>query len=94
MRRFFAVTTLALGIAYAGVLGLLYVKQRDLLYPRNPARAEIAAANLPGVEEVLLPSGHAPLVELVERPDAHTEQGRAPHPARPTRAGGPAEQRA
>lgn len=54
MRRFFAVTTLALGIAYAGVLGLLYVKQRDLLYPRNPARADVVVANLPGVEEVSL----------------------------------------
>ncbi len=54
MRRLLAIVALALAIAYAGVLGLLYVKQRDLLYPRNPARAEIAAANLPGVEEVWL----------------------------------------
>jgi len=36
------------------VLGLLYVKQRELLYPRNSARAEIASANLPGVEEAKL----------------------------------------
>ncbi|WP_332682057.1 alpha/beta hydrolase [Bosea sp. (in: a-proteobacteria)] len=39
-------------VAYVAMLGLLYVKQRELLYPRNPARAEIASANLPGVEEV------------------------------------------
>jgi fermentation-respiration switch protein FrsA (DUF1100 family) len=54
MRRLVAIVALVLACAYAGVLGLLYVKQRDLLYPRNPARAEIAAANLPGVEEVML----------------------------------------
>lgn len=54
MRRLLTIVVLALACAYAGVLGLLYVKQRDLLYPRNPARAEIAAANLPGVEEVSL----------------------------------------
>lgn len=54
MRRLLAIVAVALACAYAGVLGLLYVKQRDLLYPRNPARAEIAAANLPGVEEVRL----------------------------------------
>ena len=54
MRRLLAIVAVALACAYAGVLGLLYVKQRDLLYPRNPARAETAAANLPGVEEVRL----------------------------------------
>jgi fermentation-respiration switch protein FrsA (DUF1100 family) len=42
--------------AYLAVLGLLYVMQRDLMYPRNPARAEIAGANLPGLEETVLTS--------------------------------------
>jgi fermentation-respiration switch protein FrsA (DUF1100 family) len=40
--------------AYLAVLGLLYVMQRDLMYPRNPARAEITSANLPGIEETTL----------------------------------------
>ncbi|CAN7434046.1 alpha/beta fold hydrolase [Bosea sp. LjRoot90] len=40
--------------AYVAVLALLYVKQRDMLYPRNPARAETASANLPNVEEATL----------------------------------------
>lgn len=39
---------------YATMLGLLFVMQRDLMYPRNPARAAIAAADLPGVEETTL----------------------------------------
>jgi fermentation-respiration switch protein FrsA (DUF1100 family) len=42
--------------AYAAVLVLLYVKQRDLMYPRDPARADIAGLNLPGAEEVALTS--------------------------------------
>lgn len=41
-------------VLYLASLALLYVKQRELLYPRDPARADIAAANLPGVEEVPL----------------------------------------
>lgn len=41
-------------VLYLASLALLYVKQRELLYPRDPARANIAAANLPGVEEVPL----------------------------------------
>lgn len=40
--------------AYVAVLTLLYVQQREMMYPRNPARAEIASANLPGVEETVL----------------------------------------
>jgi len=49
--KFLAVGTLG---AYVAVLVLLYVQQRQLLYPRNPARAEIASANLPGAEETEL----------------------------------------
>lgn len=40
--------------AYVAVLALLYVKQRDLLYPRNPTRIDIATVDLPGVEETEL----------------------------------------
>jgi hypothetical protein len=40
--------------AYLAILGLLYAFQRELMYPRNPARAEIASADLPGVEETVL----------------------------------------
>jgi fermentation-respiration switch protein FrsA (DUF1100 family) len=43
----------ALGL-YVAALALLYVGQREMMYPRNPARAEIAAANLPGAEETML----------------------------------------
>lgn len=41
-------------ILYLAILGLLYVRQRDLMYPRNPARAETAGVNLPGLEETTL----------------------------------------
>lgn len=53
MRLLRWIALLALG-SYVAALALLYVMQRDLLYPRNPARAEVASANLPGVEEVAL----------------------------------------
>jgi pimeloyl-ACP methyl ester carboxylesterase len=54
MRRILKLLAVGALCGYVAVLALLYVKQRDLLYPRNPARAEIASANLPGVEEVML----------------------------------------
>lgn len=41
-------------VLYLTFLALLYVEQRELLYPRDPTRADIAAANLPGVEETTL----------------------------------------
>jgi hypothetical protein len=31
---------------YLGLLGLLFVRQRDLVFPRNPARADLAAGRL------------------------------------------------
>jgi fermentation-respiration switch protein FrsA (DUF1100 family) len=39
---------------YAAMLALLFVKQRDLMYPRNPARAETAGVDLPALEETTL----------------------------------------
>lgn len=46
---------LLLGLCgYLGLLGLLYVRQREMLYPRDPARADLAAAGLPAAEEVTL----------------------------------------
>lgn len=54
MRRILKLLVIGALCAYGGVLALLYVKQREMMYPRNPARAEIASANLPGVEEALL----------------------------------------
>lgn len=54
MRRILKLLLLGGLVAYAAVLALLYVKQREMMYPRNPARAEIATASLPGVEEAVL----------------------------------------
>lgn len=54
MKRLLAGVAIGLAGAYVAVLGLLYIKQRELLYPRNPARADIASVDLPGVEEVAL----------------------------------------
>lgn len=42
---------------YAALLCLLFVKQRELMYPRNPDRAEIAGVDLPGLEETTLAAG-------------------------------------
>ncbi|PTM41339.1 alpha/beta fold hydrolase [Bosea sp. 124] len=39
---------------YIGLLAVLYVRQRDLVFPRDPARAPIASAGLAGAEEVTL----------------------------------------
>lgn len=54
MRRILKLLALGAIGAYLAVLALLYVEQRSMMYPRNPARAEIASANLPGVEEATL----------------------------------------
>lgn len=54
MRRILKLLAIGALCAYGGMLALLYVKQREMMYPRNPARAEIASANLPGVEEATL----------------------------------------
>ncbi len=40
--------------AYLGLLALLFVRQRDLVFPRDPARADIAQAGLVGAQEVTL----------------------------------------
>ena len=39
---------------YVALLGLLFVKQRELMYPRNPVRAETAGVDLPALEETTL----------------------------------------
>ncbi len=44
-----------LGVAgYLAMLGMLYARQRELLYPRDPAKADIAAAGLVAAEEVTI----------------------------------------
>ncbi len=45
---------LATVAVYAAILGMLFVMQRDLMYPRNPARAETAGVDLPVLEETTL----------------------------------------
>jgi len=54
MKRFLLIIPAAALAGYVAILGLLYVYQRDLMYPRNPARAEVAGVNLPGLEETTL----------------------------------------
>jgi fermentation-respiration switch protein FrsA (DUF1100 family) len=54
MRRILKLLVLACLGAYLAVLALLYARQREMMYPRNPARAEIASADLPSVEEARL----------------------------------------
>jgi fermentation-respiration switch protein FrsA (DUF1100 family) len=51
---FLRVLLTLLVVGYLGVLGLLYVRQREMLYPRDPTRADLAAARLPAAEEVTL----------------------------------------
>lgn len=44
---------LLLGLAaYLAVLGTLYMRQRELVFPRDPAKADIASAGLAAAEEV------------------------------------------
>lgn len=54
MRRVLKLLLLGGLATYVAVLALLYFKQREMMYPRNPARAEIASANLPRAEETEL----------------------------------------
>lgn len=39
-------------VVYVAVLGTLFVRQRELVFPRDPAKADIAAAGLAGAEEI------------------------------------------
>lgn len=52
---------------YLGLLAVLYVRQRDLVFPRDPARADIASAGLSGAQEVALtaPDGERLVAWLV-----------------------------
>lgn len=38
-------------VGYVVMLGMLYVRQRDLMYPRDPAKADIASAGLVAAQE-------------------------------------------
>src|SRR6185295_7513452 len=44
-------------LAYGGVLALMYIFQRSLMYFPDPARTPPAAAGLPQAEEIALTSG-------------------------------------
>ena len=46
---------LAIALAvYLGLLALLFLRQRELVFPRDPTRADIAKAGLPGAQEITL----------------------------------------
>lgn len=45
---------IALACTYVMLVAVLYTAQRTIMYPREPNRADVAASNLPGVEEVSL----------------------------------------
>ncbi|CAM5209656.1 Serine aminopeptidase S33 domain-containing protein OS=Bosea thiooxidans OX=53254 GN=ARD30_04270 PE=4 SV=1 [Bosea thiooxidans] len=38
-------------VGYLGMLGALYLRQRALMYPRDPAKADIATAGLVAAQE-------------------------------------------
>lgn len=54
MRKLLLMTLAVLVAIYIGLLGLLFFKQRALIYHVDAQRLDIAAANLPGLEERLL----------------------------------------
>ena len=64
MRRILKLLAVAALCAYGGVLALLYVKQREMMYPRNPARAEIASANLDQWRRLVEQSEAGPVKDL------------------------------
>lgn len=51
MYRILKLLALVCLLAYLGVLATLYVRQREMMYPRDPQRAEIASAGLAAAEE-------------------------------------------
>lgn len=51
MYRIFKLLALGSLLAYLGVLATLYVRQREMMYPRDPVRADIAVAGLVAAEE-------------------------------------------
>lgn len=44
----------AAACAYVAALAMLYLRQRDLVFPRDPTRPDIAQAGLPGAQETTL----------------------------------------
>ncbi len=51
MYRIFKVLLLGCALAYLGVLATLYLRQREMMYPRDSVRAKIASAGLAAAEE-------------------------------------------
>lgn len=51
MYRIFKLLALGGLLAYLGVLATLYARQREMMYPRDPVRADITAAGLAAAEE-------------------------------------------
>ncbi|KPF73137.1 hypothetical protein IP69_00820 [Bosea sp. AAP35] len=52
--RWFARLLFAAVAVYAALLAMLYLRQRDLVFPRDATRADIARAGLAGAQEVTL----------------------------------------
>ena len=52
--RAFKFGLVAAACVYLAMLALLYVRQRELVFPRDATRADIAQAGLAGIEEVTL----------------------------------------
>lgn len=53
-RRLFEGAAVAVAASYVGLLGLLFVLQRPMMYPRDPARADVSQSGIRGMEELTL----------------------------------------
>jgi fermentation-respiration switch protein FrsA (DUF1100 family) len=52
--RFLKLSLSVTACVYLGLLALLYLQQRSLLFPRDPARVPVDSTGIPGIEEVTL----------------------------------------
>lgn len=52
--RFLKLSLFVTACVYFGLLALLYLQQRSLLFPRDPSRVPVDSTGIPGIEEVTL----------------------------------------
>jgi fermentation-respiration switch protein FrsA (DUF1100 family) len=91
-RKLFEGAAVAVGATYVGLLGLLFVLQRPMMYPRDPTRADVSQSGIRGMEEITLRTEDGEMVvawhlppRAPDRPVLVYFHGNAGNMARPER---------
>ncbi len=70
LRRILVAIVVLVAIAYAGVVGYMFVNQRALQYNATGEVLALSAADLPGAEEIEIPSGDGSVTAWYQPPSA------------------------